>query len=111
MRQYLIDELRAEDYTKLQEHLQANYKNSSGIPGVFWIELPDELLNPTQLKHKSCYPFYIAVDLEKTFISFELLVRTKTSLRCECISYSNEKQRNWIIEKVDSIFNELKIVY
>ena len=111
MRQYLIDELRLEDYTKLQEHLQSNYKNSTGIQGIYWIELPEEILNPTQIDHKDCSPFYIAVDLEETFISFELLVRTRKSLKCECISYSNEMQRNWIIAKVDSIFNELNIAY
>lgn len=111
MRQYLIDELRLEDYKKLKDHLETNYKNSAGIPDVFWIEIPDEILSPIQMEHKDCQPFYIAVDLEETLISFELLIRTKKSLRCECISYSNEMQRKWIIEKVDSIFNELNIVY
>lgn len=111
MRQYLIDELRIEDYGKLKDYFVNNFKQSSGINEIFWIELPHDLLSETQSSHEECKPFFIAVDLEESFLSCELLIRTKKSMRCECIAYADTKQRNWIIDKIDSVFNELKIVY
>ncbi|MCP4160171.1 MAG: hypothetical protein GY760_08870 [Deltaproteobacteria bacterium] len=110
MRQYLIDELRVEDQDKLRNYFKKNSKES-GFDDIFWIELPNEILNSIQKDHTDCMPFYVAVDLEETFISIELLIRTRKSMRCECISYADNNQRDWILEHIDSIFNKLSIIY
>ena len=52
---------------------------------------------------------YFAVDLEQNFMASELLIRTQNKMRCSCMSYANEKQRNWIIQFTDAIFDRLNI--
>nr|HID58869.1 hypothetical protein [Desulfobacterales bacterium] len=109
MKQYIIDELRPGDYKKIKEYLDRNY----GIPildGVYRIPLHEHDLNEIQLVHKDCQPFYFAVTLERTLVSFEFLIRSQHRLRCECVGYANEKQRTSIIEFADSIFEELDII-
>jgi hypothetical protein len=39
----------------------------------------------------------------------ELLVRTRQRVRCSCIAYATRPQRNWIIQMLDEIFDELNI--
>ncbi|MEJ2475367.1 MAG: hypothetical protein P8Y74_15975 [Desulfobacterales bacterium] len=39
----------------------------------------------------------------------ELLVRTRQRVRCSCIAYATRPQRNWIIQMLDDIFDELNI--
>ena len=50
------------------------------------------------------------VDLDENRLACELLVRTKSRMRCDCISYATEVQRNWIVALIDDIFNQLNIV-
>ena len=109
MKQYLIDELRPEDYEKLKDFFN-EYIGESSLNGIYWISLDDNLLSETQIKHKECRPFYFAIDLEPDRIACELLVRTQNNLRCTCISYATEKQRNWFINYIDAIFTDLKII-
>ena len=77
---------------------------------LYWIPLDDEILTLEQIAHKECYPFYFAVDLEPERISFELLVRTQNRIRCDCMAYATEKQRNWLIRSVDIMFSKLGII-
>jgi len=109
MKQYVIDELRPEDYRKLKVYLDKNFK-SSDIDGIYWIRLQQEILSDVQAGHTECQPFYIAIELKPDIIVCELLVRTKTRMRCECISYATEKQLSWIIKVMDGIFDKLEII-
>ena len=34
---------------------------------------------------------------------------SKNRMRCDCIRYATEKQRNWLIQWIDNIFNRLGI--
>jgi len=108
MKQYVIDELRPIDYKLVKAYLEENF-SSSDVDGIYWIQLDQNILTEIQVEHTNCQPFYFAVELEPNFITFELLIRTKKRIRCDCMGYATEKQRNWLIRLADSIFDTLEI--
>ena len=109
MKQYLIDELRLDDYEKLKQYLD-DYLKSSSIDGVYWLTIPEALLTETQMSHIDCQPYYFAVELYEQSILCGLLVRTASSIRCHCIGYASVEQRNWLIDTIDSIMEQNKII-
>jgi len=109
MKQYVIDELRLDDYKKLKAYLDENF-TSSDIDGIYWIPLEQENLTVVQTEHAECQPFYFAIELKPDIMACELLVRTKKRIRCDCISYATQKQLSWLIRFVDSIFDKLEII-
>ena len=109
MKQYVIDELRPEDYTKLKSHLSEHFEPSD-IDGIYWVTLDRNILSKVQKDHAECEPFYFAIELDHSKVACELLVRTKNKIRCSCISYADENQRNWLIGKVDAMFEQLGII-
>ena len=108
MKQYVIDELRPADYQKLKAFLDDKW-GTAEFGGVYWIPLVTDQLGTTQTEHESCQPFHFALELEPTRLSCELLVRTRQRIRCDCIAYASEKQRNWIIGYLDDILEKLAI--
>lgn len=110
MRQYVIDELRYEDYTKLKDYLGTEF-GASSFGGIYWVPLDQDLLTSEQKSHTECQPYYVAVDLSETALSCELLVRTRKKLRCDCMAYANENQRNWIVNFIDSVFEKNNLLF
>lgn len=108
MKQYVIDELRPADYEKIRAYLDENL-DASSVDGIYWIPLDQDILSNIQAEHIECQPFYFAINLEPTVMACELLVRSKNTIRCDCIGYATEKQRNWFILVVDAIFEKLEI--
>jgi len=108
MKQYVIDELRAADSESLKTYLQAHY-GPAVLAGIYWIPLENDLLTDIQRAHRDCQPHYFIVDLNQNRLAAELLLRTKSTLRCDCIGYATQAQRNWLIALVDDIFNQLEI--
>jgi len=108
MKQYVIDELRPTDYEKVRAYLDENL-DVSGIVGVYWVPLGRDILSNIQAEHTECQPFCFAIHLEPTIMACELLVRSKNIIRCNCIGYATEKQRNWFIQTIDAIFEKLEI--
>lgn len=108
MKQYVIDELRPGDYDLVKAYLAENF-SSSDVDGIYWIRLDEDILTKTQAEHIDCQPFYFAAELESSLVTFELLIRTKQKIRCGCMGYATEKQRNWLIRLADSIFDTLDI--
>jgi hypothetical protein len=109
MKQYVIDELRPDDYKKLKAYLDKNF-NSSNIEEIYWIPFEPESLTDIQTEHTECQPFYFAIELKHDFLACELLVRTNSRVRCDCMSYATQKQLIWLISFVDSMFNKLEII-
>jgi len=109
MKQYRVDELRPKDYERIKGYLDKHF-GSPQMEGVYWVPLDPDLFDQVQAAHVDCQPFYFAVVLEPTVISFELLIRTRKRIRCDCIHYANEGQRDYIIAFADSIFERLKIL-
>jgi hypothetical protein len=108
MKQYVIDELRYPDFEKIKGYLDENFA-SSGVDGIYWIPVEVELLSDIQTAHVECQPFYFALQLEPQSLACEFLVRTQNRVRCNCIEYATQPQRNWLIQVVDAIFEKLEI--
>ncbi len=108
MKQYVIDELRPEDYEKVKAYLDEHFGNS-GVAGLYWIPLEPELLGSIQAEHSECQPHYFAIELLESRIACELLVRTRNRIHCACICYADTRQRSWIMDCLDAILARLGI--
>ena len=109
MKQYVIDEIRAEDYKQIKAFLDKKY-GTSELGGIYWVPVDEALLTSLQTSHPSCQPFYVALDLEPGRLCCELLIRTKQRVRCDCMGYATERQRNWIVGRIDGILKKLEII-
>ncbi|MDJ0721349.1 MAG: hypothetical protein QNJ04_06955 [Desulfobacterales bacterium] len=108
MKQYVVDELRYQDFEALQKYFQSHF-SSSGLDGLYWIPLEADILSATQRSHTECHPHYFSVELEPGRLSCELLVRTASRVRCDCIVYADDRQRDWLIKVIDAILEKLAI--
>ncbi len=108
MKQYVIDELRPADYKALKTSLATQY-GPAAMDGIYRIPLEADILTDIQSEHVECRPQYFAVDLEDNLLACEFLVRNKNRVRCDCIHYATENQRNWLIGLIDNIFDRLQI--
>ena len=109
MKSFLIDELRPWDYEKIKARLEEHFKDPH-VDGIYWLPLDTELLTECQRGHQSCQPHCFALELEPDRLSCELLVRTRERVRCDCISYATEAQRNWLLRSVEGILDDLGII-
>jgi hypothetical protein len=73
MRQYVIDELSREERANIESYLKRTLKTGP-MEGLYWIELPPDLLSGDQLGHDDCGPFFFAVELGEESACFELLI-------------------------------------
>jgi len=109
MKQYVIDEIRHEDYKEINTYLVSNFGEPE-LGNLYWLPLPNEVLTPVQTSHESCRPFFVALELEPQKLICELLVRTRQRVRCDCIGYATTAQRNWIIGSIDAFVDRLGII-
>jgi hypothetical protein len=109
MRQYRVDELRPDDVKKLKTYMDEQH-GPCQVEGLYWIPLEVALLDHVQKAHIDCRPFCFAVELKPTSIVFELLIRTRNRMRCDCIRYANPAQRERIFQFADSMLQTLKIL-
>ena len=105
MRAYLIDELSFLERDNLDSYLKRNLE-PAGLEGVFFLTIPPDLLNPTQKSHADCAPFCCAVVLGKDTLRFELLVRSRHNLHCDCIGRATPEQRAFIMDFADRMLTE-----
>ena len=108
MKQYVIDEIRIADHEKIKKYLDAEF-GPAEMGSIYWIPVAEEMFSEEQKAHKTCQPFFFALDLEPERLSCELLIRTRDRIRCDCISYATESQRNWLISVVDAVLEKLEI--
>ncbi len=109
MKQYVIDELRPHDFEKLKAYLDTTF-GVSEVEGLYRIPIEEELLTDIQREHHECGPFYLAAELEPDKLACELLARPKNRIRCNCIGYATEAQRNHFIRRIDGIFEQLEMM-
>jgi len=110
MRQYVIDELRLSDFKKLETYLESHF-NKGMLDGIFYLPLDSSLLTDVQKSHSACQPYQFCVELAEERISCELLVRSKKSMKCDCLAIATETQRNFLIKCLDDILTELNIIF
>lgn len=105
MRQYLIDELSFLEQDNLAHCLKRSLKQSA-VAGVYWLELPQNLLAPAQLAHPDCGPFYFSVILENNELRAEFLVRSSHNMHCSCIAWATAEQRQFVLDFIDKLLRE-----
>ena len=108
MKQYVIDELRPDDYKKLENFFH-DHLSPSRVNGIYWLPVEPGLLTVEQAEHTDCHPLCFAIDLENDRIAFELLLRSQRRMRCSCMGYATETQRNWLIRYADTLLEQLEI--
>jgi hypothetical protein len=106
MRQFLIDDLSREERDNLENYLKREAR-AAEMGGLFWIDLPEELLSARQREHLGeCGPYAMAVELTERAASFELLVRNRANLHCDCIAYADPRQRDFLLAFIDRMIEE-----
>ena len=108
MKQYVIDDLRLEDFHKLKDYLDEHLA-SSPLGGVYWLELDRDILTRAQKEHTECGPHVFALMLEETRLSCEFLVRIQKKIKCDCMAYADKAQQNWLMDQADAILEKLDI--
>jgi len=108
MKAYLIDEIPVQEMTEIKEFLKKHAIRSS-LDQIFWVRIPDDLLNETQYMHTKCQPHVFAVEMGQDWIKLELFVRTLKSMRCDCPAYCTPSQRDYVFRFADGIIEQLKI--
>lgn len=109
MKQYVVDELRPEDHDKIKGYLDEHF-GPAGFGGIYWVPLDEDLYTDMHKTHTQCQPYYFAIDLGPDAMACELLIRTKNTIKCNCIGYATAEQRNRIITFVDSILEGLGLI-
>jgi len=102
MRQLVVDQLRPEERQELAEQLGKRLEPGP-MEGMYWLKIPEELWEEPQQGHEECGPFYFAVELGESTVSFELLVRSLSNLHCSCIGYATPRQRDFLLGFVDEL--------
>ncbi len=109
MKQYVIDELRLEDHEKIKTYMDEHF-GPADMGDIYWIPLDPDLYDEKQLSHDECRPFYFTIHLSSMSLIVELLLRTKSRIRCDCIKYATKEQFFWLICFVDAILERLEII-
>jgi hypothetical protein len=109
MKQYVIDEIRPQDYEKIKGYLDESF-GESDLGGLYWVPVDEAVLSDVQKAHTDCAPFFMALELGPDRLAGELLVRTRSRVRCDCIHYADQRQRDWLVRTVDAIFEKLEII-
>lgn len=108
MRQYHLDEISRKDIPRLRDYLQ-EHALASSLEGIWWVDLPEDLLSPEQFAHQDCRPFRFAVELGDNFVRFEFLIRSQQTMRCACIGYATRQQREFILAFADRLVEDLDL--
>ncbi len=108
MRQIVIDELRQAETDRIQSYL-ATHSQPGPIDGIYWLELPTELLGDQQRPHADCGPFYLSIEVRKESVLFELLVRSSRTLRCSCIAWADRRQQRFLLDFIDTMTDSLDL--
>lgn len=108
MKSYYLDEISAADLDKITGYLSKNAVES-GMDRLFWIEMPPGCLTDFQSGHSDCRPYRFAVETGDTWIRAEFFVRTSVKFRCDCNGYCNDDQKQFIMNYIDNMIDELDI--
>ncbi len=106
MRQYVIDELGKDAIERIRNYLEGHCE-ASGLNNIFWLQMPDDILSPEQYAHKACQPHCAGIEIGDKFVSFEMLIRSRNSLKCNCISYATPQQRQFILSFADRLIEDV----
>lgn len=109
MKQYVVDEIRPGDFDAVKAYLDTHFQQKS-IDGLYWVFLDEALYSDTQKAHTKCRPHYFALELKDDAVCAELLVRSEKIMRCDCVAYATDEQRQWLFDSIDAMFKELQLI-
>ena len=111
MRTYTIDQLEEANIAAINARL-LDMELQAGLEGVYWLPVPREMLTPIQEEHVSpCGPYCLALEVGSNAVHLELLVRGMGRIRCECLSFASQNLRNHMIDYLESMLKDLKIMF
>jgi len=105
MRQIVIDELSPMERDNIDSYLKRSTRQGP-MTGIYWLELPPDLLSVSQRGHEDHGPFYLGVEVTDQSVKFELLVRNQTNLHCSCIAHASKTQRLFVLDFIDKMTKE-----
>ena len=116
MRCYVIEDLVEDDLKKIGAAMN-ELELRGPLDGIYYLPLPEELLQPEQVAHKDeCGPYFMALelmegasDMSECRVNLELLVRARNKIRCSCVTYATPEQRRHMIDYLDQFLDELEI--
>ncbi|WP_136808545.1 hypothetical protein [Desulfosediminicola flagellatus] len=105
MRQFVIDDLSPMERDNIDSYLKRTL-TAGPMVGLYWFVLPPDLLSEAQQGHEDHGPFYLAVEVERSLVRFEFLVRSKSNLHCTCIAHATPMQRQFVLDFIDKMVTE-----
>jgi hypothetical protein len=113
VRQYLLDEIARPDLPRVRQYL-SEHATASSLADVWWVDLPEDLLSPEQFEHRQCRPYRVAVEVGEPevgdgFVRFEMLIRSRETMRCACLGYATRPQRDFILSFADRLVEDLAL--
>jgi hypothetical protein len=108
MRKFVLDEISDPDIKKAREYLQ-EVAIASEVEGLYWVDLPADVLNGEQCEHEACKPYRFAIEVCDNSIHFEMLIRSATNMHCECITYATPVQRDFILRFGETLIGKCNI--
>ncbi|MGD2126273.1 MAG: hypothetical protein PVG99_09350 [Desulfobacteraceae bacterium] len=108
MRSYFLDEIPLADIKKARTFLEQNTIRAE-LGDIFWVRIPDDLLNHTQFQHRGCQPHVFAIELGEKWIKMEFFIRSLKGLRCECQAYCTPEQIQFILNFAHHMLTDLAI--
>jgi hypothetical protein len=109
MRQVFFDELDKQDIERLVDDLNEKAQLSE-VEGLYWVEMPHELLEPDQQEIRADHPFCFAVEIGESWVKFELLLRSRSNFRSTCSRYAGPDQQRYILEYANRIIDRLELM-
>lgn len=108
MRAYLLDEIPTVSLEKIKGFLEENALHSR-IDGIYWVQIPDDVLTKEQCSHQACRPHVFAVELGPDWVRLEFLIRSLHTMQCTCLGYCTEPQRHFVMHFADNMLKALDI--
>jgi len=105
MRFIVIDELSPMERDNIESWLKRNLAPGP-LPGLFWLEVPGDLLEERQESHRAHGPFRFSLELGRDSLRLELLIRNSAALHCSCTAYASARQRHFALETLDRMLTE-----
>ena len=105
MRQIVIDELSPMERDNIDSYLKRTLKQGPMV-GLYWLQLPPDLLSEAQQGHEEHGPFYLGVEIDNVSDRFELVVRSQSNLHCTCIAHATKIQRQFVLDFIDRMVEE-----
>ena len=107
MRQFVIDELNPMELGNIDSWLKRNMRQGE-MEGLYWLELLEEHLDEAQkgAEHAEHGPWYMAIEVTRNEVRFELLVRSRNNLHCSCIAQATPMQRQFMLDTIDRLVKE-----